>query len=257
MPHVPSRRQIPTLAVALLALLMSLTGTATAAKALITSRDIKNGTIKLVDLSKKTRKQLTAHSRRAAVADAVNDLDTGKRVSLSSTPSGGSLLPLSEDGSFPEAVLPLNSTTKAPNVAARIYSSSDQAIPIQIAGGPVKLLTFDRVSFDTAHLFDPTHPTRLRAPVTGIYLINANISWQVSSTSGRNRAVYVYVNGHAVSVDQRPPAEETRQVVTTLYGLNAGDEVEVGVGHDEAPSLNANAVGDYAPSLAIAWIAPG
>ena len=60
-----------------------------------------------------------------------------------------------------------------------------------------------------------------------------------------------------MSVDRRPPAEETRQVITTLYRLSAGDEVEVGVAQDEAASLDANAVGDYAPSLAIAWIAPG
>jgi hypothetical protein len=118
-------------------------------------------------------------------------------------------------------------------------------------------LTFDRVSFDTAHLFDPSHPTRLKAPVAGVYLVTTNVSWQVAGTYGLNRAVVVYVNGHAVSIDQRPPAEETRQVVTTLYRLNAGDEVEVGVGQDEASVLIADAVGDYAPSLGMALIAAG
>lgn len=95
------------------------------------------------------------------------------------------------------------------------------------------------------------------APVSGVYLINANISWQIASTWGQNRAVYVYVNGLTVSVDQRPPVAETRQVVTTLYRLKAGDEVEVGVAQDEASSLNADAVGDYAPSFAMALVAPG
>jgi hypothetical protein len=139
-----------------------------------------------------------------------------------------SLLPLSPGGTFPESVLPLDSTAKAERhrPCLRLDGRDD---PAPDRGAPVKLLTFDRVSFDTAHLFDPTHPTRLR----------------------------VYVNGHAVSVDRRPPVEETRQVITTLYRLSAGDEVEVGVAQDEAASLDANAVGDYAPSLAIAWIAPG
>jgi hypothetical protein len=241
--------------VALIALLMSLGGTATAAKMLITSKDIKNGTIRLVDLNKHTRKQLTAHARRAAradvadSADSVTDEATGDTVSASSDPTAGDLLPLSADGRFPGSVLP--------NVAARIYNSTDEPVPLQIPGGPVMRLTFDRVSFDTAHLFDPSHPTRLRAPVGGVYLITTNVSWQIAGTYGLNRAVVVYVNGNAVSIDQRPPAQETRQVVTTLYRLNAGDEVEVGVGQDEAGVLNADAVGDYAPSLAMAWIAPG
>jgi hypothetical protein len=71
-----------------------------------------------------------------------------------------------------------------------------------------------------------------------------------------NRAVYLEVDGHAIAVDQRPPADETRQVVTTIYRLNAGDTVQVGIGQD-AGDLTANAVGDYAPSLAMAWIGSG
>jgi hypothetical protein len=145
-----------------------------------------------------------------------------------------------------------------PDIAARVYSSHDQLTHIQIAFGPVYQLTFDSVSFDTAHMFDPARPTALVAPVAGIYLITTSVSWAVQdvSLSGVNRAVYVEVNGHVIAVDQRPPAAETRQVVTTIYRLNAGDAVQVGIGQD-AGDLTANAVGDYAPSLAMAWIAPG
>ena len=255
------RRPSPAMIVALIALLMSLGGTATAAGMLITSKDIQNGTIRLVDLNKKTRKQLTAHAQRATraseadsathadSADSVTDATTGNAIGASSAPIAGNLLPLSADGHFPSSVLP--------NIAARIYNSTDELVPLQIAGGPVMHLSFDRVSFDTANLYDPSHPTRLRAPIAGVYVINANVSWQVTGAFGLNRAVVVYVNGHAISIDQRPPAEETRQVVTTIYRLNAGDEVEVGVGQDEASTLNADAVGDYAPSLAMAWIAAG
>ena len=77
------------------------------------------------------------------------------------------------------------------NVAARVYNSSDTSLPIQIAGAPVKPLPFDRVSFDTAGLFDKSHPTRLRAPIAGVYLITANVSWQVGGIEGLNRRLRV------------------------------------------------------------------
>jgi hypothetical protein len=253
-------RPSPALIVALLALFVALGGTAAAAKVLITSRDIKDGAIRLVDINKQTRKQLSRHATEAdtaqvaTFADQANVLDDsaspgGDGLQASSAPRPNTLLALGGDARIPRAAMP--------NFAARIYSSQDQSSPLQIAGAPVKRVSFDSVSFDTAGMFKPSDPTRLTAPVDGIYLITTSISWEVSGTSGLNRAVYVYVDGHAVAVDQRPPAEETREVVTTVYKLKAGDYVEVGAAQDEAMSLTVNAVGDYAPSLSLVWIAPG
>jgi hypothetical protein len=255
-----ARKPTPTLAIALAALFVALGGTATAAKVLITSRDIKDGTIRLVDINKQTRQRLAQHAATADsaqiadFAEQANALDDsaspgGQALQASSQPKPNMLLALGGDARLPRAAIP--------NIAARVYSSSDQDSPLQIAGAPVKRVAFDSVSFDTAGMFKPADPTRLTAPVDGIYLITTSISWQVSSTNGHNRAIYVYVDGHAVAVDQRPPAEETRQVVTTVYRLNAGDYVEVGAAQDEDLSLTVNAVGDYAPSLSLVWIAPG
>jgi len=255
-PTRSRRRPSPALVVATLALLVSLGGTATAAHVLITSKDIKDGTIRLVDLSPATKAALHAHAvtadnagfaeRAATLSDALSF----QPIAAATQPTPGTLLPLNGAGRFPGSVMP--------DIAARVYSSHDQLTHIQIAFGRVYQLTFDSVSFDTAHMFDPARPTALVAPVAGIYLITTSVSWAVQdvSLSGVNRAVYVEVNGHVIAVDQRPPAAETRQVVTTIYRLNAGDAVQVGIGQD-AGDLTANAVGDYAPSLAMAWIAPG
>jgi hypothetical protein len=240
-----ARRPSPAVALSLMALFVSLGGTATAAKLLVTSRDIKDGTIRMVDLSRPTRAELRVATRAAAVTNAAG----GPPLRASTEPLAGALLALDPRGKLETSVLP--------NVAARVYSSVDQTAVTQAPFGPVKLLTFDRESFDTAGLFDPAHPTRLTAPIAGIYLITTSVSWTPHLTEGINRAVYVSVNGSVISVDQRPPAGETRQTVTTIYRLQPGDDVEVGFGHDAYPSGTANAVGDYAPSLAMAWIAPG
>ncbi|HUK76605.1 MAG TPA: hypothetical protein VL117_03295 [Thermoleophilia bacterium] len=250
------RRPSPALLVAMLALLVSLGGTAAAAHVLITSKDIKNGTIRLVDLSPDTKKALHAH---AVVADSagfaersatLTDAASFAPIVASTRPTPGTLLPLDASGRFPAGVMP--------DIAARVYSTHDQVTHLQIAHGPVYQVVFDKVSFDTDGMFDPARPTVLTAPTPGIYLITTNVSWAIEDTSrtGANRAVYLDVDGHAVAVDQRPPADETRQVVTTIYKLAAGDTVQVGIGQD-AGDLTANAVGDYAPSLAMAWIAPG
>jgi hypothetical protein len=240
----------------MLALLVSLGGTATAAHLLITSRDIQDGTIRLVDLNAATKASLHSHAMEAnsAVyaedAGAVDDLSSFQRIPASRTPTPGALVPLGGNGRFPGSVMP--------DIAARVYSSHDQVTHLQIPFAPIYQLSFDSISFDTAHMFDPARPNGLVAPTAGIYLITTNVSWAIEDTSrvGVNRAVYLEVDGHAIAVDQRPPADETRQVVTTIYRLDAGDTVQVGIGQD-AGDLTANAVGDYAPSLAMAWIAPG
>jgi hypothetical protein len=241
-----SRRPSAALVVSLVALFVALGGTATAARLLITTREIKNGTIRLVDLSPSTRAALRGATHTGAIDD---DAAGGRPIRAASEPVPGYLYPLGPDARFPGSVLP--------DVTARVYASGDQAALTQAPSGPVKLLTFDRESFDSANLFDPAHPTRLTAPAAGVYVITTNVSWEPFRTDGINRAVYVYVNGHTIAVDQRPPAGETRQTVTTLYRLARGDDVEVGIAHDAWGSLTANAVGDYAPSLAMAWIASG
>jgi hypothetical protein len=76
------------------------------------------------------------------------------------------LLPLDRQGRLPPSALP--------TVAARVYSSKDEANPIQIAGRPAQRLTFDSVGFDTDHLFDARHPSDLTAPIAGVYLITTN-----------------------------------------------------------------------------------
>ena len=102
-PKIPSRPS-PAMVVALIALLMSMGGTATAAKVLIDGKNIKKGTIAASKLTKKARSQLTAHAQRATrahvadSADSVFDEATGNSISASTDPTAGDLLPLSADG---------------------------------------------------------------------------------------------------------------------------------------------------------------
>ena len=218
-------------------------GTKQLKKNAVTSVKVGNNSLTGVDVRESTLRDVVS------ALSLVDASSTSDHVAASSQPTAGNLLPLSADGRFPVSV--------TPNVAARVYRSTDQIVPTQIAFAPVMRVVFDKVSFDTAHFFDTAHPTQLKVPVTGIYLVTATVFWQVWGTDGNNRGISLFRNGNFIATDQRPPADETRQSVTTLYRFDAGDTVEVGIGHDQSPSLAAVAVGDNAPSLAMALIASG
>lgn len=64
------RRPSASLVVAILAIVIATAGTASATTALITSNQIKNGTIRLVDISKKARKALQGRTGETGKAGA-------------------------------------------------------------------------------------------------------------------------------------------------------------------------------------------
>ena len=224
---------------------------------------LSNGT--LVDAS-------TGVVRHALFADRANTArhastaDTAKLAQRAKTVAGihasrnavaGQLVPLGNDRQFPESVLPLDSTHKAPNIAARIWSSANQAIPSS-AGGPSTpetYLHFDRIAFDTAGLFNASAPDRLTVPVTGIYLVSATVYWAHPTGATPELVVRLIAGGKFIASQQVVAAFGPSQSVTGVERLLAGDTVQVVVGtHDDGTVITAD--GD-SPSLSVVWLAPG
>ena len=94
---------------------------------------------------------------------------------------------------------------------------------------------------DTAGLHDPSQPTRLVAPVAGKYLLFCNVSFPTNGI-GR-RGIAFRLNGTLeldVSGDRADDAGHyTDLLPTTVYGLAAGDYVEVHVAQDSGTTLPA------------------
>jgi hypothetical protein len=95
---------------------------------------------------------------------------------------------------------------------------------------------FDTVMFDTGVVGPTTdpffvigQPTRLTAPVPGLYQINGFVDW--NSSLGNVAAVYIRINsGKILAVTQFAPdgaATATWQAVSTQYELVANDYVEL------------------------------
>jgi hypothetical protein len=206
---------------------------------------------------------------RAGTARHASTADTAKialRAKAATTVGGirasrravaAQLLPLATNGQFPESVLPLDSTTKAPDIAARIWSDVDQAIP-NSAGGPSTpetYLHFDRISFDTRQLFRAATPDRLTVPVTGIYLMAATVAWQHPSVAAGDRVVRLIAGGRIIAAEQVFTPFAPIQEVTGLERLTAGDTVQVVVGTDT--DTNVLTADGGSPSLSVVWLAPG
>ena len=130
--------------------------------------------------------------------------------------------------------------------AARVESSVSQSSGTE----PIHALSFDVESFDTASLHNADQPTRLSAPIDGIYQITGGVFWDDPGTSSV-RAIQILENGvdcHSggckAEAVQGPASAatggfQTVQSVSTLLNLKANDYVELGVAHNvgESPSI--------------------
>lgn len=116
---------------------------------------------------------------------------------------------------------------------ARVYRSSSQAI----ANATVVAASFNTVRYDTGVLgtaIDPFFvigsPTRLTAPVGGLYEINGFGEWNTGVVSGV-LSLSIRLNGgkFLASTDQAVDGQAAFrwQQVSTQYQLNAGDYVEL------------------------------
>ncbi len=110
--------------------------------------------------------------------------------------------------------------------AARVESTA--AVTTQ--SGVEAVLSFDSESFDTANLHAPSSdPTRLTAPVAGVYEITGQVEWDTAA--GGSRLLVIRRNdGRRVGVSLIPvpaAANFVYQQVTTQTKLNAGEYVEL------------------------------
>jgi hypothetical protein len=120
------------------------------------------------------------------------------------------------------------------------------------------LLRFDTESFDTANLFDNSiDDSLLTAPISGIYQVSVGVAWEIDSTATR----HLHLEGPngaplgAVSSVNATPGYSTRQAVSDLLKLSAGDYMYAWVYQDTGHSLET--IQDGGTFLSMHWVAPG
>lgn len=99
-------------------------------------------------------------------------------------------------------------------------------------------LSWTDVAFQVGTVWSAVNPTRLVAPIDGIYLVAANIEWR--SVNVGMRAVSVVRNAPALQIDlQRQDADANFARISgmTFVQLVAGNYVEIRVFQDRGSSL--------------------
>lgn len=143
--------------------------------------------------------------------------------------------------------------------AARVFRD----LPTTLEDGMAINVEFTDVVFDDALLFDPTAPTRLTAPVTGKYLITASARFATTRTDG-TRTIQIALDQlipNPVIAFVTLPGTSPSLSVTTLFHLNAGDDVVMRAGwsvfpQDPGATLDLEAQEAFSPHFMMVHVAP-
>jgi hypothetical protein len=110
-----------------------------------------------------------------------------------------------------------------------------QSIP---SGESATPLVFDREQFDRDGLHDPADPTRLIAPVNGMYVLTASVEWE-SSTVGRRELQIDVTGARAAATSVTPTAADDSpfQSVTVVAFMGAGSSATARVRQTSGAAL--------------------
>jgi hypothetical protein len=248
------RRPSPAMCVALVALFVALGGTGYAAFSLpsdsVGTAQLRDGAVTKRKISARARRAL--HGMRGPRGFKGATGPTGP-VGPATGPAGGALA-----GSYPNPALAPGAVHPG-NLGgvptARLTNAADQAWPDQLVVTPV---SFDTEVFDTADMHATDRPTRLTAPIDGIYLIGASVTFGSGTTN--SRAINVVENGTITlsrAFDDYTATDYLPVQTVTTAKLRAGDYVEAEASRSGGTRISIVSSGpQFSPAFWMTWIAP-
>jgi hypothetical protein len=162
-------------------------------------------------------------------------------------PAGGDLA-----GSFPNPSIRGGAVTPAKTGSfpgARVTSSPSQTV----GNGAYVPLTLENPTFNVGGVFSSTTPTKLTAPIAGVYVITGNLEWASGGAGYRQLEIDTSEQGR-VATNLIPVAapQFTYNSVSTVVKLAAGETVDLVADQSSGASLSTN--GGW---FAMSWIGTG
>lgn len=139
-------------------------------------------------------------------------------------------------------------------LAPTAYRETNQTIPTSTQT-KVSFSAVDSDAWDCWSL--SPNPTRLTAPITGRYIITANVAFEAASSG--HRAINIYKNNSVelARSDFNPVSNsiDTHSTVTChAVSLTKGDYVELRVWQNSGSDLNILDSGDHSPKMSLIYL---
>ncbi len=144
----------------------------------------------------------------------------------------------------------------ATNPAARVTNTAAQSIPDTTD----TFLIWDNVRYDSDALFNGGDPTKLTAPVSGVYAVTAQVIWAPDTAGQRQVELLVNNDANPFALTVGSPSGtgvQLSQTATTQLLLQQGDFVTVRVRQTSGSPLNVTKTGAASPEFSMTWLAPG